>query len=44
MPSQNDFDRHNDRRFLTPLLLMASIVAIAILIYAYTGHSLAAGA
>jgi hypothetical protein len=34
MPSQNDFDRRNDLRFLTPLLLMASIVAIAILIYA----------
>ena len=42
MPDQQDIDRKNDRRLLTPLLLMAAILALGILIYAYTGHSLAA--
>lgn len=34
-------DREIDIRFLTPLLLMALIVAGGILLYAYTGHPLA---
>ena len=42
MPSQRDFDRNNDIRLLTPLLLMAATLALGILIYAYTGHALAA--
>jgi hypothetical protein len=42
MPDQHDLDRRNDVRLLTPLLLMAVIVAIGIAIAAYTGHSLAA--
>jgi hypothetical protein len=42
MPYQSDRDRKNDKRLLTPLLLMAVIVAIGIAIAAYTGHSLAA--
>jgi hypothetical protein len=33
---------NNDRRLLTPLLLMAAIIVVGALIYAYTGHSLAA--
>ena len=43
MPYQNDFDRRNDRRLLTPLLLMAVIIAVGVLVWAYTGHALAAG-
>ncbi|HTV35801.1 MAG TPA: hypothetical protein VMF12_05160 [Xanthobacteraceae bacterium] len=39
---RNDLDRKNDIRLLTPLLLMAAILAVGILIYALTGHSLAA--
>lgn len=39
---QENIDRTNDRRLLTPLLLMATILALGILIYAYTGHALAA--
>jgi hypothetical protein len=42
MPNQHDLDRKNDMRFLTPLLLMALILACGILFYAYGGHSLAA--
>ena len=42
MPNQHDLDRKNDVRLLTPLLLMGVILAVGILIYAYTGHSLAA--
>ncbi len=42
MPTQHDIDRKNDTRFLTPLLLMALVLAGGILIYAFTGHSLAA--
>jgi hypothetical protein len=42
MPDQYEFDRRNDRRLLTPLLLMAAILALGILIYAYSGHALAA--
>jgi hypothetical protein len=42
MPSQRNLDRNNDNQFLTPLLLMAVILIIGILFYAYTGHALAA--
>jgi hypothetical protein len=42
MPNQHDLDRRNDTRFLTPLLVMALILAIGVLLYAYGGHSLAA--
>jgi len=42
MPDQHDLDRRNDMRLLTPLLLMAAIIALGILVFAYTGHSLAA--
>ena len=42
MPYQNDFDRRNDIRLLTPLLLMAVIIAVGVLVWAYTGHALAA--
>jgi hypothetical protein len=43
MASQQDFDRRNDMRLLTPLLLMATILAFGILVYALTGHAIAAG-
>jgi hypothetical protein len=42
METQSDLDRRNDMRLLTPLLLMALIVVGGILLYAYTGHALAA--
>jgi len=42
MSNQRDRDRANDARLLTPLLLMAVILAAGIFLYAYTGHSLAA--
>jgi hypothetical protein len=42
MPNQHERNRSNDVKFLTPLLLMALILACGILVYAYTGHSLAA--
>lgn len=42
MANQRDLDRHNDARFLTPLLLMALILVIGILACAYAGQSLAA--
>jgi hypothetical protein len=35
-------DRDRDVRFLTPFLLMAAILILGILVYAYTGYSLAA--
>jgi hypothetical protein len=40
--SQNEIDRRNDAKLLTPLLLMALIIAAAALIYALTGHALGA--
>jgi hypothetical protein len=43
MPKRSDLDRQNDARLLTALLLMATILACGILVYAYTGHTLAAG-
>jgi hypothetical protein len=39
----NDVDRRNDKRLLTPLLLMAVIVVAGIVIYSYTGHASALG-
>ena len=42
MPYHHDLDRKNDIRLLTPLLLMAAILALGVLVYAYTGHALAA--
>jgi hypothetical protein len=42
MANQRDLDRHNDARLLTPLLLMATILAVGILVYAFTGHAHAA--
>ncbi len=41
MPSHDEFDRRNDRRLLTPLLLMALIIVAAVLIYTYSGHAFA---
>jgi hypothetical protein len=38
MATQHDSDRRNDARFITPLLLMAIIVAIGILVYIGHGH------
>jgi hypothetical protein len=35
MANRRDLDRRNDARLLTPLLLMAVILAIGILAYAY---------
>jgi hypothetical protein len=43
MASRQDFDRRNDMRLLTPLLLMATLLAFGILAFALTGHALAAG-
>ncbi len=37
----NDLDRRNDRRLLTPLLIMAIIVVAGVVIYSYTGHAFA---
>jgi hypothetical protein len=42
MPSQRDIDRRNDARLLTPLLLMALVIAAGVLFYALTGYALAA--
>ena len=40
--SQQEIDRRNDARLLTPLLLMALVIAGGILFYALSGHALAA--
>jgi hypothetical protein len=42
MASQRDIDRRNDARLLTPLLLMALVIAAGVLFYTLTGHALAA--
>ena len=42
MANQRDIDRRNDARLLTPLLLMALVIAAGVLFYALTGHALAA--
>jgi len=41
---QRNRDRKNDIRFLTPLLLMAAVLAAGILLFAYAGHALTAAA
>ena len=38
--NQRDIDRRNDTRLLTPLLVMAPVIAV--LFYALAGHALAA--
>ena len=40
MASQRDIDRRNDAR-LTPLLVMALVIAAGALFYALIGHALA---
>jgi len=40
--SQHEIDRRNDAKLLTPLLLMALMIAAGILFYALSGHVLAA--
>ena len=40
--SQDEIDRQNDAKFLTPLLVMALVIVARILFYALTGHVLAA--
>jgi hypothetical protein len=42
MPSPREIDRRNDAKLLTPLLVMAIVIAAAVLYYALTGHALAA--
>jgi len=42
MANQRDIDRRNDTRLLTPLLVMALVIAAGVLFYALTGHALAA--
>jgi hypothetical protein len=42
MANQRDIDRQNDTRFLTPLLPMATVLAVGILVYAFTGHAMPA--
>jgi hypothetical protein len=39
MPSQRDIDRRNDAKLLTPLLLMAIVIAAGVLLYALIGHA-----
>jgi hypothetical protein len=43
MPNQDETDRRNDNRLLTPLLLMAVIIVAASVIFAYTGHAAVMG-
>jgi len=42
MANQRDIDRRSDARLLTPLLVMALVIAAGVLFYALTGHALAA--
>jgi hypothetical protein len=42
MPSQREIDRRNDAKLLTPLLLMALVIAAGVLFAVLTGHALAA--
>jgi hypothetical protein len=37
-----EIDPRNDAKLLTPLLLMALVIAAGILVYALSGHALAA--
>jgi hypothetical protein len=39
MPDDRDFDRTNDAKLLTPLLLMALIIVAGFLFYAFVGHA-----
>jgi hypothetical protein len=39
MPTQRDIDRRNDTRLLTPLLVMALVIAAGVLFYVLTGHA-----
>jgi hypothetical protein len=39
MASQRDIDRRNDARLLTPLLVMALVIAAGILFYALAGNA-----
>jgi hypothetical protein len=39
--NQREIDRRNDAKLLTPLLLMALVIAAGILFYALSGHALA---
>jgi hypothetical protein len=40
--SQYEIDRRNDAKLLTPLLVMALVIAAGILFYALSGHALSA--
>ena len=39
MPDQQDTDRKNDTRLLTPLLLMALLIVCGFLFYTFVGHA-----
>lgn len=39
MANQRGIDRRNDTKLLTPLLLMALVIAAGVLFYALTGHA-----
>ncbi len=39
MTSQRDIDQRNDTNLLTPLLLMALVIAVGVLFYTLTGHA-----
>jgi hypothetical protein len=39
MPSQRDIDRRNDAKLLTPLLVMALVIAAGVLFYTLIGHA-----
>ena len=40
--SQREIDRRNDAKLLTPLLVMALVIAVGILFFALSGYALAA--
>jgi hypothetical protein len=42
MANQREIDRRNDTRLLTPLLVMALVIAAGVLIYALSAHAMAA--
>lgn len=42
MPSQRKIDRRNDAKLLTPLLLMALVIAAGVLFAVLIDHALAA--
>ena len=39
MANQRDIDRRNDTKLLTPLLVMALVIAAGILLYALAGNA-----